>query len=549
MPSTMVLRFRDLIADTIPEHVDIIEDRDYVWWGWWNKPNEYIPRRTWANFRETIETQGELKVLLADSGSQQIYEATLVEICASETERPIATPAPDATPIYYHAREYKAWFRFTSINEIDANDIREFSYDEVEEFLEDPYAPSFQDKRVHSIEEMLHRRHRTIYFVQPYQPGHGDKLIELGPPVVTSNFGVEPILCPSRRILHLSDLHFSPTEHGFSLGDDGPDRVGGRRQPLASHIIEDFRQEYDGRFPGIVVISGDLTWTGAAEEYDLAYEFVRDLRSGFGLDPKQMVVVPGNHDIRWAPDGEGYARDRRVTAPGDEAEANYRRFYKRLFGVAPSEYLAMGRRYVLSNFVSIDIVGVNSVRLETREFAGYGYVSLAQLNTCSQEMKWEQADRQQADYRWLVLHHHLVPVTPQEEIDTYNRVYSLTLDAGQIGYRTIELGVDLALHGHMHQPFFGGLSRTARESRKESVARVMGVHGAGSCGVARRHTGAIGKNSYSVIEPSKDSIRIVIRSWGEANDSFQFDWSVTLNRHARGGLLPARVGKPEAAEE
>lgn len=35
---TVILRFRDLVTaegETIKKHIAVIEDCDYVWWGWW----------------------------------------------------------------------------------------------------------------------------------------------------------------------------------------------------------------------------------------------------------------------------------------------------------------------------------------------------------------------------------------------------------------------------------------------------------------------------------------------------------------------------------
>ena len=40
MEWTILLRFRDLVDATIPQHVRVIRDAGEVWWGWWRKADE-----------------------------------------------------------------------------------------------------------------------------------------------------------------------------------------------------------------------------------------------------------------------------------------------------------------------------------------------------------------------------------------------------------------------------------------------------------------------------------------------------------------------------
>ena len=103
MPTSMVLRFRDLVADTIQEHQRLIEDNGYVWWGWWNKPDERIPRHTFAEFQKIIQDKGQLTVFLVDSGRQRLYAAELDEIDSSNTEDAKPCKEPAKTPKYYSA--------------------------------------------------------------------------------------------------------------------------------------------------------------------------------------------------------------------------------------------------------------------------------------------------------------------------------------------------------------------------------------------------------------------------------------------------------------
>src|SRR2546429_1983842 len=77
-PTSMVLRFRDLVAETIKEHQAIIQKAGYVWWGWWNKPDERIPRPTFEGFSQTMAREKYLSIYLIDSGRQLLYDAKLL---------------------------------------------------------------------------------------------------------------------------------------------------------------------------------------------------------------------------------------------------------------------------------------------------------------------------------------------------------------------------------------------------------------------------------------------------------------------------------------
>lgn len=534
MPTSLVLRFRDLVAETISEHCNVIQKYEYVWWGWWNKPDEKIPRNTFAQFQEVIESEGHLWIYLVDSGKQLLYKALLKEIDISNTEKGRACREPMKTPEYYRTAEYKAWFRITQIKLVHPDEIRKWSYDEIDNFLDDAGSKRFQNKRVFNIQEMLNRHHRTIYFIKPYeQLQHADHLLELQPTLETANFHKNPIITRSSYILHLSDLHFGNGNHWFALQDDDV-----RRKRLSTLIINDLKQEYGDTPPAAVVISGDLTWQGKPEEFRLACDFIQRLKSVYDLDARHFVCLPGNHDIQWSNQEENkYDRTKPVSKPQEHAEKNYRDFYKETFGLVPTVFLSMGRRYILGNYVPVDIIGLNSSRLEQKYFAGYGYVSLEQLDDAFKAMDW-QTTKHKVQYRMLVLHHHVIPVTPKEEITSYDRIYSLTLDAGQLIYAALGHNVDLIAHGHMHQPFASSVSRASKSWKHPSSS--LAVHGAGSSGVIREHLGDIGKNSYSVYDFDADGVTVTIRSLSENIEGFEKDWQFRLIRNPDGGL---NIGK------
>jgi len=525
----MVLRFRDLVAGTIESHRTLIKEHGYAWWGWWNKPDEKIPRATFAAFREVIGRAGFVEIFLIDSGRAKLYKARLVDIDESKTEDLKECSEPKKTPGYYSTAKYKAWFKLTEINDASPTEIRNWSYEEITEFLDDPSADRFRDKRVFDIQEMLNRRHRTIYFIKPYnEKTDQDYRLEFLPPISRANFIRSPIVTNSDYILHISDLHFGTGYHRFALEAEP------NRKKLSTLIIDDLRREYGDVAPAAVVVSGDLTWHGEEDEFKMVYDSLKELESVFKLDPHRFVIIPGNHDIQWSDQNGGtFDREKPVTRASEEAEKNYRTFYKNFFGIAANSYLSLGRRYLLSNYSAIDIVGLNSCRLEQKPFAGYGYVSLEQVQDAATEMGWNKGKKPDSMVRMLTLHHHVMPVTSKEELE-YGRLYSLTLDAGQLTYEALNFGVDLVIHGHMHQPFSAALSRAAKGA--DFSKRTLGVHGAGSAGVKKDLTGDVGKNSFSVYNFDKDGVTIRIRSLSESYEGFGKDWESRFGINPDGGF-------------
>src|SRR5690348_2464371 len=99
-------------------------------------------------------------------------------------------------------------------------------------------------------------------------------------------------------IHHLTDLHIGPLEAVPSNRIPGA-RLANRRQ---------FYLEYLSRTatkPDFVIISGDFTSYAAVDEFTEAENFVRGINAALGsTDIPRICIVPGNHDVDWAADGD-----------------------------------------------------------------------------------------------------------------------------------------------------------------------------------------------------------------------------------------------------
>src|SRR5437588_4383092 len=84
-------------------------------------------------------------------------------------------------------------------------------------------------------------------------------------------------------ILHLSDLHFGSEELVYTHSE-----LGEGLQPVLSSAKDE---------KPCVLITGDITFQGRPNGYEEAQQFIRRYLSNHFVDPKRLLLCPGNHDI------------------------------------------------------------------------------------------------------------------------------------------------------------------------------------------------------------------------------------------------------------
>ena len=89
------------------------------------------------------------------------------------------------------------------------------------------------------------------------------------------------------NILHLSDLHF---------GDESITDAA-RRKNVLDKLIGTLKDVDNKWKPQLVVISGDIGWTGSREDYELAKTWLKNLLESLDLTAKELIICAGNHDI------------------------------------------------------------------------------------------------------------------------------------------------------------------------------------------------------------------------------------------------------------
>ena len=98
----------------------------------------------------------------------------------------------------------------------------------------------------------------------------------------------------SFSILHLTDLHFGQPDHSNYFGG------------VEQQFLHDIRQTYESNKIGtwdVIIVGGDVAYSGRREEFNLADRFFRkllDLLQELQSFEPPLIAVPGNHDLAWA---------------------------------------------------------------------------------------------------------------------------------------------------------------------------------------------------------------------------------------------------------
>lgn len=114
------------------------------------------------------------------------------------------------------------------------------------------------------------------------------------------------------NILHLSDLHFGIEKHQTSTGKRQKFRQRERFGKLIETLKDDAGVPPEWK-PDIVIISGDIAWSGDKEEYEeFSNEFLIPLMKTLNLNIQRIIACPGNHDII-RDNADGYQRPNSYT--------------------------------------------------------------------------------------------------------------------------------------------------------------------------------------------------------------------------------------------
>jgi Calcineurin-like phosphoesterase len=392
----IILRFRDTTpgTDTIAAHLELLDRHGAVWWGWWRKEHELA---TAADVPE-----GPLEILLADRSTRRMFRAACERFSARGADLD-----PLEVPEYYRGhREIEGFFRFTRIEPV--------AYDE--------------DLGVRVGE-------RTLMRID--EPGGGPAGHIAGIAEAPGRYS----------ILHLSDLHFG-ADYGFMTQEERPE-IGGGRRTLTECVIADLTRIGLANDIAALIVTGDFISRGDWKDpvRRAALKEFETLRHALGLTQQQIIAVPGNHDIVRYPDG--VAIDIRELAVSGQTtlqhEREFRTFIDELMARGWRESLNYVRQISLGT-VDIQVCVLNSCTITSTKWKQYGYVGTGGIDAI-RAPKGMPIER--PTFRFLALHHHLLPVAEVEAPESEG--VTLALDASLILAEAQAAGVHIALRGHQHK--------------------------------------------------------------------------------------------------
>jgi calcineurin-like phosphoesterase family protein len=368
----------------------------------------------------------------------------------------------------------------------------------------------------------LRQQDRTIWFLRDFRPGDRTNEVSLlsSRALTPKHFSTEYFQSSSPVLLWVSDTHFSEeNHHAFPLESDATSLT------LATRIRNSF--DHDIRLLAGIIISGDITWKALSAEFDLAKKFIQDVSIWSPLTPDQIAVCPGNHDVKFSDDPADKSKP--ITVFDETSSAAYASFYQSKFYLAPNEFLSCGRRLLLGNAVPVDIVCLNSSRLQQLKdaFQGHGFIGDRQMEDAAEQMNWKENSDAPRAYRIVVLHHHLLPTTFRFKPEA-NYAYSVVLDAEALSRWMVKHRVDLVLHGHMHQPFCARVSRPIHVNNPEREPwHEFTVIGMGSSGVASKDLGEVALNTVGFLKFELDHLEVSVHSVHPVNPS-NLIWKIDL---------------------
>ena len=308
------------------------------------------------------------------------------------------------------------------------------------------------------------------------------------------------------NILHLSDFHIRK-ENRFEYDE------------LCKNIndaIDKASKKYGLTLtPNIVLVTGDFTETGNADEYKWFKEgFSKLLQLSCFNNVEHVMLVPGNHDFSW--NLEETRADNYVNMCKDIEKGLSFVDNENLQRVADSNLIK--HIYIKRENKSLLLIGMNSMKIDSPEKPGLGYFSKEQLRIVSNIISEYKKNEIAKTQIFVAFHHHLLPVAVVER-DTLDDThkYSITLDARRALNAFLENNVEFAVHGHQHQPSMVTWKDDERE--EENVVHVI----AAGCLAGKEYAGEGARNSFMIYSVNDNDV-VVYKAQTTDNDSDEYEW-------------------------
>ncbi|MCK2165756.1 metallophosphoesterase family protein [Thalassospira xiamenensis] len=465
----ITLRFRDTTPkiDTIKEHIRVIEEKGSVLWGWWKKKSE--PK--YESITSKIEGKNDFSINIIDTSTNRMFIAK----CKRTFSQNSASLDKSIIPGYYRIiiENIFFWFELTEIKETD------YSENISKLIHENTILDTSNDKNFHYTEE---KQRNTIKSTEKKDKS---------------------------TIIFMSDLHFGK-DYGFPVQDD-ESPLNKTKKTLSECIKHDLSSLDLDNDVAAVIVMGDFVTAGdwnAKTQTHIIKEF-EQLSKILGIQKSDIISLPGNHDIVRYKEEDLQANISleeiliKIQSSSDHEES-YKLFSSTLSGHSISHPLNFKKTIPLKE-VNIEIAILNSCGISSTIMTEYGFVGKPGLNILD-EIRDMPIYR--PSYKFLALHHHLLPVnqleTPQP--GKQGKGVSMVLDAGHILQKAQESGIQIALHGHQHQPHVAQYHSLSTNGDNPVL-----VVANGSTGVKQERRPENERNTYCIFNLKERGAKLWIR--------------------------------------
>jgi len=286
-------------------------------------------------------------------------------------------------------------------------------------------------------------------------------------------------------VVHLSDVHVGDP-YAFRIGASDPYRHD--RRSAAEMLANDLKTSGITHVDAFV-FSGDFTEQASLAEFRQARDVLTNVLTAAGCSWDKAIVVAGNHDVRWIP----AASDGMPATVSREEFATFRELVGKGSDSSAEVHSVVSR----SGKYALVLVSLDSNLVEGPAAGGIGYVSMETLQSV-QALIASQAlpSTVQRVSTWVVVHHHVFPVTSTSVADGRARRVSVMANASALLSFASNWQTELILHGHEHQPSLTVSRRWPIEGAR-GLAQLC-VAGAGSFGCRREYLGPFARNHYYI---------------------------------------------------
>lgn len=238
--------------------------------------------------------------------------------------------------------------------------------------------------------------------------------------------------------LHLSDLH-----------------VRGSNSWSQDQVLESLQRDIAERYGShnrqiLLFVTGDVSYSGKREEYDLAADLIERIRTSIGIGPPHTFVVPGNHDVDREREEDAFCGARAgLDRPSEvdrffEMEARRRTLFARGAAFRSFAQGLMGRDDVFTPAgfahrakVIVGPIRVRVLLLDSSWLAQGGQSDVGRLVVGEQQVVEcaRTTDGEEACFTFAMMHHPFSWLVPFEQPVIENRIAE---------------NANILLRGHVH---------------------------------------------------------------------------------------------------